>query len=92
MKQRNLRKSWFSALLDALPPYCTAEGRLDSKESGSNGSYYISVGPARVEVDSITYEKLKVGEWVKIRYTRNSKAISIDRLLPLENGSNGDVG
>ena len=74
-------KHWVWTLLDALPPYQKVEGPLDSKESDSNGKFYVCVGSARVEVDHATFEALMVGESLRMRYTRGNRAVNIDRLL-----------
>ena len=72
---------------DAAPPYQKANGPLESKETNPDGKFYIYVGSARIEVDRATFDKLTVGESLRVRYTRGNRAINIDRLLP-ENGLN----
>ena len=68
--------------IDAVPPYRNIEGRLDAKEAGHDGSYYLAVNTEIVEVDRLTFHTLIVGEALRIRCTRSMKAISIDRLIP----------
>lgn len=68
--------------LDALPPYKKIEGRLDAKETVSNGTCLLLVDSQMVEVDSLTYDLLLEGEALRIRATRSYKAINIDRLVP----------
>ena len=70
------------AALDAVPPYSRIEGRLMDKEASRDGSFYILVDEEMVEVDSLTFETLMVGEALRIRATRDNRAISIDRLMP----------
>ena len=70
------------AVLNAIPPYRRIEGHLMDKEAGRDGSYYILVDEEMVEVDSLTFETLMVGEALRIRTTRDNRAINIDRLMP----------
>ncbi len=77
-------KSWASALMDALPPYHRVEGRLKTKECRPPDKFYIHVGPEMIEVDGVTFERLLVGENLRVRYTRARRAINIDRLVPPE--------
>ena len=70
-----------NALLDALPPYTWVEGRLDAKEISPDGAYFILVEEEIVEVDWLTFDKLMMGEALRIRCTRDNRAISIDRLI-----------
>ena len=72
------------SLTDALPPYRTARGPLDAKETGQDeGGHYICVDGARVRVDEATFGVLTIGEVVKVRYTRGGMAINIDRYISL---------
>jgi hypothetical protein len=75
-----------SSLTDALPPYRTAQGVLDAKESCDDGKFYIHVADSRVQVDEATCQILEIGEMLKVRYTRGARAINIDRYLP-QNGA-----
>ena len=71
--------SWYRDQVDVLPPYGNYQGALLGK-SVENNSYYIDLGEDMVEVDSVTYSLLEVGESIKVRYTRRGKkAINIDR-------------
>ena len=79
-------ESVVESLTDALPPYRTAQGVLDAKETCDDGKFYIHVAGARVEVDEATCHILEIGEMLKVRYTRGDRAINIDRYLP-HNGS-----
>lgn len=74
-------RSVLSALLDAMPPYHWVEGRLDAKETGPDGAFFILVNEEIVQVDRLTFDTLMVGEALRIRCTRDNKAINIDRLL-----------
>ncbi len=77
--------NWISTLADALPPYYVAEGQLDMKGKADDGRLRIHVNGAWVSVDQPTFDILKTGEYVRVRYTRRVRAISIDRYA----GSNG---
>ena len=66
----------------ALPPYRRIEGRLVAKEAASDGTYYILVDEEMVELDSFTFDTLMEGEALRIRCTRDNRAISIDRVVP----------
>ena len=74
-------------LVDAIPPYYIAEGVLSAKEVGTSKRHFICVNGARVAVDRPTFETLSVGERIRVRYTRGSRAVSIDRYV----SSNGHV-
>ena len=74
-------KPWVSTLWDAVPPFNLAEGPLTDKEIGDDGTCYIAVGSARVEVDRVTFEMLELGELIRVRYTRANRAINIDRFV-----------
>ena len=78
-----------SSLADAFPPYRIAEGPLSAKESGQDGVHYVNVAGSRVQVDEATFEKLGIGEIVRVRFTRGGMAINIDRYVPL-NGKDED--
>jgi hypothetical protein len=79
-------ESVLGSLTDALPPYRTAQGVLDAKESCDDGKFYIHVADSRVQVDEATCQILEIGEMLKVRYTRGDRAINIDRYLP-QNGT-----
>ena len=70
-----------NALLNAMPPYTWVEGRLDAKEMSPDGAYFILVREEIMEVDWLTFDKLMVGEALRIRCTRDNRAVSIDRLI-----------
>ena len=70
-----------NTLLDAMPPYNWVEGRLDAKEISPDGAYFILVEEEIMEVDWLTFDKLMMGEALRIRCTRDNRAISIDRLI-----------
>ena len=73
--------NWIHSLNDALPPYYVAEGHLDMKGRADDGRLRIHVNGAWVSVDQPTFELLKIGEYVRVRYTRRVRAISIDRYV-----------
>ena len=68
-------------LWDTFPPYRVFEGILQSKEEGSDGRSYLIVESHRVEVDQTTFDKLVLGERLRVRSTRRHRAINIDRFL-----------
>ncbi len=70
------------SLADTAPPYRRLEGRLVAKDVTPDGRYYILVEEEMVEVDSLTFDILMVGEALRVRCTRGYRAINIDRLLP----------
>lgn len=74
--------SVIKGVLNAVPPYRNIQGRLMDKEAGRGGSYYILVDDEMVEVDWLTFDVLMVGEALRIRATRDNRAINIDRLMP----------
>ena len=78
-------ESVVESLTDALPPYRTAHGILDAKETCDDGKFYIHVADSRIEVDEATCQILEIGEMLKVHYTRGGRAINIDRYLP-QNG------
>ena len=66
---------------DALPPYHTVEGFLETKATAADGSkHYIWVASTRIEVDSQTLELLIVGENMRVLCTKSNRAINIDLL------------
>ena len=70
------------AIVSAAPPYRRIEGSLVAKEAMANGRFFILVNAEIVEVDWLTFETLIEGEALRIRATRDNRALSIDRLLP----------
>ena len=70
------------SLVDASPPYRRLEGIMVAKEATSDGRYYILLQEEMVEVDSLTFGILMVGEALRVRCTRGYRAINIDRLSP----------
>ena len=83
-----VRRTWRTArsllehLWDAVPPYRWIEGNLVAKEAAPDGRYLILVDEEPVHVDAFTFDKLMVGEPLRVRCTRQNRAISIDRLVP----------
>ena len=73
--------NWINSLADALPPYYVAEGQLDMKGKADDGRLRIHVNGAWVSVDQPTFDLLTIGEYVRVRYTRRVRAISIDRYV-----------
>jgi hypothetical protein len=73
--------NWVNSLTDALPPYYVAKGRLDMKGKADDGRLRIHVNGAWLSVDKPTFELLAIGEYVRVRYTRRVRAISIDRYV-----------
>ena len=73
--------NWISSLADALPPYYVAEGQLDMKGKADDGRLRIHVNGAWVSVDQPTFDQLETGEYLRVRYTRRVRAISIDRYV-----------
>ncbi len=71
----------FSNLWDTFPPYNVFEGILQSKEEDSDGRAYLIVESHRVKVDQTTFDKLVLGERLRVRSTRRHRAINIDRFL-----------
>ena len=69
-------------MIDVVPPYHVFEGALREKLRDCRGRTLIRCGPDLVEVDSFTYDTLKVGERLRLRYTRRKRVVSIDRLVP----------
>ena len=79
-----LRRMGASAqgVVSAAPPYRRIEGSLVAKEAMANGRFFILVDAEIVEVDWLTFKMLIEGEALRIRATRDNRALSIDRLLP----------
>ncbi|MCH8869279.1 MAG: hypothetical protein IIC85_06175 [Chloroflexi bacterium] len=75
-------KSWWKSIRGKLPPYYEVEGVLKAKEANAEGMPLIIVNTAAIEVDSVTFGRLSVGDNLRVRYTRDSIAISIDRTTP----------
>lgn len=73
-------KPWVISLVDALPPYYTLEGVLESKKVYDD-AYILIVNGAPISVDRPTYHILDIGERIRVRYTRGARAINIDRFL-----------
>lgn len=69
-------------IVSAAPPYRRIEGSLVAKEAMANGRFFILVDAEIVEVDWLTFELLIEGEALRIRATRDNRALTIDRLLP----------
>ena len=68
-------------VIGILPPYPIIEGQLSAKERGSEGAYHILIDTNDIiEVDSFTWSTLIVGEPIRIRCTRENRAIYIVRL------------
>ena len=57
-------------------------GSVEGKEANAEGKPLIIVNTAAIEVDSVTFGRLSVGDNLRVRYTRDSIAISIDRTTP----------
>ena len=70
--------------MDALPPYRWVNGSLVGKEIDGHGRHIILVNSRELLVDRLTFEILELGESLRVRATRDWKAISIDRLSPGE--------
>ena len=62
---------------------------MSYKEADTDGMPYIVVNAAAIEVDKVTFDRVAVGDKVRVRYTRDAKAISIDRIIEgaRQNGS-----
>ena len=68
-------------VIGILPPYPIIEGQLSAKERGPEGAYHILIDTNDIiEVDSFTWSSLVIGEPIRIRCTRENKAIYIVRL------------
>lgn len=75
-------RAWGASMIDALPPYRRVEGLLADKGTDFNGDCHILVNDEIIGVDWLAYETLIIGEPLRIRATRASQAINIDRLSP----------
>ncbi len=73
--------AWAWSLLDLLPPYYVTEGALVRKEIAEDGALRLVVNGARIEVDADTFQKLALGERLRVRCTRKARAINIDRYV-----------
>ena len=78
-----------SAVLDALPPYRWVNGSLEAKEIDADGRHIILVDGRELLVDRLTFGTLELGERLRVRATRDWKAISIDRLSAREDDGLG---
>ena len=70
------------AVYKVLPPYKVIEGRLIDKNKSLDGECHILVEQELIVVDEITLKTLVVGEALKLRLTRDNRAIEIKRLTP----------
>ena len=70
-----------NSLTDLIPPYYVAEGQLVMKGMADDGRLRIHVNSAWLTVDQPTFDLLNTGEYVRVRYTRRVRAISIDRYV-----------
>ena len=75
--------SFFSNILDIIPPYQVTEGLLENKEE-DNGDFFIHVSSKKILVDEHTFALLMIGENIKVMATRSTRAITIERLLPTQ--------
>jgi len=65
-----------------LPPYKVVRGRLIDKNKSDFGDCHILVEQELVIVDEMTFNTLVIGEALKLRMTRDNRAIEIKRLVP----------
>ena len=65
-----------------LPPYKVVQGRLVDKNKNDFGDCHILVEQELIIVDEMTMNTLGVGEALKLRLTRDNRAIEIKRLVP----------
>ena len=65
-----------------LPPYKVIQGRLLDKSKSADGDCHILVGQELIVVDEMTLNTLVIGEALKLRLTRDNRAIEIKRLVP----------
>lgn len=78
---KNIPRRIISMIIGILPPYTLIEGQLSAKERGPEGAFHILLDTSDViEVDSFTWDALIIGEPIRIRCTRENKAIYIIRL------------
>ena len=75
--------SFFSNILDIIPPYQVTEGLLENKEE-DDGDFFIHVSSKKIFVDEHTFTLLMIGENIKVMTTRGRRAITIERLLPTQ--------
>ena len=70
-------------IIDACPPYRYVEGLLEGKEVlQDEKTLVLYLSSEKIEVDRHTFDILMVGENLRVRATRDNKAINIDRLIP----------
>ena len=70
-------------IIDACPPYRYVEGLLEGKEVlQDEKTLVLYLSSEKIEVDRHTFDILMVGESLRVRATRDNKAINIDRLIP----------
>ncbi len=67
---------------EILPPYKVVQGRLIDKNKSEFGDCHILVEQELIIVDEMTLNALVVGEALKLRITRDNRAIEIKRLVP----------
>jgi len=78
---KNIPRRIIRMIIGILPPYPLIEGQLNAKERGPEGAFYILLDTSDViEVDSFTWNTLIIGEPIRIRCTRENKAVYIIRL------------
>ena len=65
-----------------LPPYKVIQGRLLDKSKSTDGDCHILVEQELIVVDEMTLNTLVIGEALKLRLTRDNRAIEIQRLVP----------
>ena len=70
-------------IIDICPPYKYVEGLLEGKEVlQDEKTLVLYLSSEKIEVDRHTFDILMVGESLRVRATRDNKAINIDRLIP----------
>ena len=84
-------QNWWKSIKSNLPPYYEVEGLLKAKNADTDGEPYIIVNSEAIKVDEVTYSRLTVGDSLKVRYTRGTRAISIDRFTSHVNGRSEDA-
>jgi hypothetical protein len=80
---------WFRQQTDLLPPYHAYAGELWGKHI-KDGRFYLELEGNAVEVDSLTYGLLEVGETIRARYTRRLRVINLDRFPSDDEHVSGD--
>ena len=75
--------TFFSNILDIIPPYQVIEGLLENKEE-DRGEFFIHVSSKKIRIDEHSFTLLMIGENIKVMTTRNQRAITIERLLPTQ--------